>query len=231
MSSIEIPRRINNYSNSIKIIVILRNPYERLKSAYYHMIRDGFLPVLPLNCGMEKILNNEISNEYPRAEELLKFSLYSRYIEKYKQIFNDRLLILYYEDLNNNPNKVIKDCYNFLGVNDNLCQQYAKVYKEKRAQKTTHSLVRLRFEWLKNQYQYEYNSDRTRLYKRDKNILEKIFVKLITTLDIYILKYITPSGKKPDFGKTVKTKLDRLLIKDIGKLEKLLSTNLKGWKA
>jgi hypothetical protein len=95
----EVINRMVAINQDIKAIVILRNPIERLKSAYFHYMNDGFGPILPLNEGVGLLINGKLKDRYPRTEELIEFGFYSKYLKNYKTLLKDNLLVLFYDDL------------------------------------------------------------------------------------------------------------------------------------
>ena len=55
----EVPSRLIENNPNIKIIIFLRNPVDRVISAYYHGMKMGLLPLLEINEGLKKILNED----------------------------------------------------------------------------------------------------------------------------------------------------------------------------
>jgi len=100
----DVPERIFNYNPDIKLIYILRNPIERAYSHYSHnVITDN----IQYKSFEEAI---EVSNEVVSA------SKYMMQIEQYLKYFKEsQLLLLDFDELKDNPRKVINDVLLFVG--------------------------------------------------------------------------------------------------------------------
>lgn len=221
------PDRIINFNSEIKAIAILRNPLERLKSAYFHYINDGFAPVKGLNSGISNLLDGKLANTYKRTEELLEFGLYADHIINYKTVLKDNLLVLFYDDLKNDKLEVIKRCYSFLSVDNTYIPE--EKYLTSRPQKVNYSLAR---SWLltkKNNYQYDYNDEKTRLFYKEQSDRDKLVCRRIDQIDKLIVSRLFKSNKKPEYSEVLKKRLINFYQKDIEKLEVALGVDLSHW--
>lgn len=112
-------QNIKNEVPDAKIIIILRNPVERLISHYKANIRDG-RAILPF---ME-----EINNDYNKPRKGWKISagyyeqgLYYNQVERYIRTFGkDKVKIFWFEELIKDPAKVAHDLFSFLDVDPNV---------------------------------------------------------------------------------------------------------------
>lgn len=112
----ECPRRLYENLPNAKLIVILRNPIARAVSAYFHYMKTGFLPIVPFEVGMRKILDGEYV-KYPRAKEVLTFGLYERHLREYLHYYHpEQLKVVYLEAVSNDAQVTIQQLYAFLGV-------------------------------------------------------------------------------------------------------------------
>ncbi len=99
------PFEIKNLVPDAKIIIILRNPIERALSHFLMNLRDGL------------IVDTNFCKAIQKRPLYLKLGLYSKHIEKYFNVFNeDNVLILFYEDLKENPIDLLRKIFLFLGV-------------------------------------------------------------------------------------------------------------------
>lgn len=99
----EAPERIHKYNPNIKLIIILRNPAERLYSHYLHAKVNHELPSF----------NDVIKNQ----QTFVKSNLYAYHMKRYLRYFDKtQILTLIYADISKNPKKIIENVYAFLGV-------------------------------------------------------------------------------------------------------------------
>ena len=155
----EVAGRIQHHLPDSKIIAVLRNPVYRAISAYYHNIRYGFLPPLPIETGMKKILlDPSFSTRHKRALEIIECGYYFKYLSQYaahKQ--GRRLLVLLYDEILANPLESVQKAYVFLGVPKDHVP--APLYH--RPQKVIYSMNRLKVLRFGNLLAFRYNQDRT----------------------------------------------------------------------
>lgn len=124
-------KRIKNSGLTPRIIILLRDPSKRALSHYYHLLRRG-----REKRSFEKALKEEdelIQNIYPtlfhntllnqeNTKKYLRFSykhkgLYLEQIKRYYKYFSsDQILIEATENMFNEPSKVFKKIYRFLGI-------------------------------------------------------------------------------------------------------------------
>lgn len=100
--------RIHKHFPSVKIFAILRDPVERAYSQYLHTNRlfnfaDSF---------------EEAVQKYP---EILERGLYYRNLKRYTRLFDsNQLKILFFDDLKERPEKLLKELDEFLGITTNF---------------------------------------------------------------------------------------------------------------
>ena len=98
--------RIANHVPKSRIIYIVRDPFERVESAWLQFMYTGH-PV-------KGIFSKDIREYPPMVEQ----SLYWQTIKAYKAYFpDDQILILFFDDLRLDAQKVAVQCYEFLKVN------------------------------------------------------------------------------------------------------------------
>ncbi len=84
-------KRIKNYNESAKILVCIRNPYERTESGIRFLQRNGY--------GFGRV--EELINKHT---ELVEGSLYGRNISELYKIFEkEQVLLLEYDTLKADP--------------------------------------------------------------------------------------------------------------------------------
>lgn len=116
--SLKAPERIRHYIPEAKLIAVLRNPVDRAYSNFLHLTRDGREPLIDFAQALReekaRILNNWGFNWHYQQK-----GFYYAQLKRYFDIFEQQQIRVYlYEDLNNNPASVLKDIFQFLGVDE-----------------------------------------------------------------------------------------------------------------
>lgn len=98
--------RIASLYPHVKLIVILRNPIDRAFSQYINAQKAG---EIKKNSSFEAYIHKEKS--------VMEQGFYMNQLERYFNFFNsDQILILVYEDIQNNPQKFMEKIYTHIGV-------------------------------------------------------------------------------------------------------------------
>ena len=99
--------RVYKYNPNIKIIVTLRDPYERALSNHLHLIRND----------LYKDNNQGFCFAIKTHPEYIEQSLYYKHLSNWFKTFpRESFLILLQEDIKNNPDYCSKQIYSFLGI-------------------------------------------------------------------------------------------------------------------
>ncbi len=115
-----VPERIYNYNHDAKIIYIVREPVERLKSMWrqtlstghwyrqvYKIYSDVDIPLMPKNF-LKAVY------EYPAFLEATK---YWTHLNNYRDFFEDKnILVLFFKDLKKDPKSIYKTMCSFLNI-------------------------------------------------------------------------------------------------------------------
>ncbi len=222
----EVPERIYNELPDAKLIAVLRNPVDRAISACYHNINYGFLPVENPDVLLRKIFTGQEIIGYPRANEIIEFGLYHKYLEMYNNYYaSGRLLIVKHDDIKKDSRNEIKKIYSYLGIS----ADYVPKSLNSRPQSVIYNLNRLKFLRLRNRIIYQYNSTRTRLSKR-RGLFLKIVRGLFESFDNLLLSKIFKNEKGKISNETI-TLIQNAYISDIQNLEKKYNLDLEDWKS
>ncbi len=221
----EVPIRIRRHLPHAKLIAVLRNPIERAVSAYYHNINYGFIPARNIEKGMNLLLDGAYEKTFKRAYEIIDFGFYYKHLKEYQYFFdNNSFLVLLYDDIIADKLSAIQKVYSFLNVESS----YVPKAINSKPQAVIYSIPRLRFLTLRNRFLYKYNSDRTRLFLRDGNILGRIVARVITKVDSKYLSKIFVSSK-PKLTMELANRLYKIYNKDIEKLQAYIGRDLSHW--
>lgn len=108
------PEKIKGYLPDAKLIVILREPTSRLYSRYLHLARDGRLPTP----NFEDALDKENTIWWTR-NDLVQEGFYHKHLSRYYDLFpKEQIKVFLYEDLSKQPEKVMKELFQFIGVDN-----------------------------------------------------------------------------------------------------------------
>ena len=102
------PSRIKQLFPHVKILVILRNPIDRAYS-HYRLFRSG--------PGISSPPDFDVAvHEYPDFRD---GGLYFKHLSRYYELFPaEQIGVFLYDDLERNPEKLLRDVERFLGVNE-----------------------------------------------------------------------------------------------------------------
>ena len=114
------PERIKYYIPDVKIIAILRNPAEVAYSSFCHLIRDGDEQVFDFVKALQEE-ETRIRNNWAGLWHYRQRGFYYVQLKRYFEHFERKQIQVYlYEDLRNNPVKLLQDIFVFLNVDDSF---------------------------------------------------------------------------------------------------------------
>lgn len=220
----EVPARMKAVNPDIKIIVVLRNPVERLVSAYYYYIKLGFIPVVDINEAIPRLLKGEsIGNQ--KARDLLGYGKYATHLGRYLSCFpKDQLLILMQEDIASSPKDSLETTCAFLGVDPEKARPPLR-----HVNAGVYPLTRLRFLTRRNRYLYRYDAETGKLVHRKMTPGGYAAAAIITTVDRYVLERVI-GNDKPELHDDVRSMLLQYYRDEVDETERVIGRNLKDWK-
>lgn len=191
----------------IPIIFSLRNPVERAYSAYNNLVRDGretleFMEAL--NAEEERLADN-----WDWMWAYKAGGLYADAIEHFQREFTNVKVVLF-DDLEDNPDKVLKEIFEFLKVDPTVTVNHETKYSH--SGKPKNAFVAMLTD-RNNKVAYALRRGIMSLVPR--SFLEKIASKLL---------------KKEEQPEDATKYLQDFFNSDIGKLETLIGRDLSHWK-
>lgn len=109
-----VAKRLAYYLPDVKLFTILRNPVDQVQSHFWHLQRQQFHQWT--REGAPETLKDGLENERIR-NMLIEPALYSKQLVRWLRYFSkDKLLILFFDDMKDNPNIFLSSIFNHLGV-------------------------------------------------------------------------------------------------------------------
>ncbi len=201
----EVPGKIHKLIPEAKIIIMLRDPVQRAVSHYMMDRRLGYVNI-PFEDIVFKNNNSEKLELY--YQQYIKLGMYYNPVKRYMDVFGeDQVWIGFTDDLNNNPETVLGDLIDFLGVSRNN----SKNISEKR---NVNKIPKL--DLIAN------------LYKSGK-LRKTLNLILPDKIKKNIKKILFKSSVKQVVDKDLEMHLRKLYSEDILKLRKLVNKDLGEW--
>ena len=122
-------KRLFSHNKNVKLIVVLRNPIDRVFSAYNYCLSRG----LEKNKSFPDAIRerNRYPNDVMRSRNCnyINTSMYYLHIDLISEfVKKERIMLINFEDLKNNPNKICADVFKFMGLpHDNVLLETRKV--------------------------------------------------------------------------------------------------------
>ena len=120
LQSLKAPKRIHHYIPDVRLIAILRNPVDRAYSAFMHLIRAGREPLRDFAQALQEE-DKRIQNNWGELWQYKRQGLYADQLKLYFEQFDRNQIQVYlYEELENDPIKLLKNIFNFLNVDESF---------------------------------------------------------------------------------------------------------------
>lgn len=209
LSNPTLPLRLKKHLSNPLLLCVLREPVSRTVSAYYHYIRDGFIPNIDINEGLSLIFEHGEIPEHPRSKQIIEYSLYGKHLRNYLSCFKkEDILVLRQEQIAQDPQAVLDRVSNFLSLKINLSRKVEK----SRPQAVVYNHRRLDWLRLKNRFCRNYTDSYLR-YIDKENPYSRFLSKSITGTDRYILRHLF-GYKKPQLNAENRHTLKRIFDED-----------------
>jgi hypothetical protein len=105
-----VPERMHEVLPDVKLIFVLRNPIDRARSNFWHDFRSG---KYPFTMTFSEFIRSPIRDN----RSIISSGRYFEHFQRFEQHFNrSQFIIFLTKDLKERPDDVLRDIYNFLGV-------------------------------------------------------------------------------------------------------------------
>jgi hypothetical protein len=208
-AALNIKERLPN----VKLIAILRQPTDRLYSRYLHLARESRTPTSNFEDALDK------DSIWWKRNDLIQEGFYHSHLKMYYDLFpKEQIHVVLYDDFRANPQGVISDIYQFIGVD----ASYAPSMNT------------------------EFNVSGFVANKKLDNIIgqNSVVKSLISKVSPSLTKYLSESKKikslvnrmrnknlkRPPLSKNLKTQINEIYRSEIDKLQSLINVDLSHWQ-
>lgn len=224
LGSPEVPARLGEHLPNAQLLAILREPIARAVSAYYHFMRYGYLPLLPLNEGMARILAEKPGPGFSPERALLEYGCYATALRRYFEHFAPaNLHVVLHEDVSSDPAACYRKILDFLDLpaadlpslrrrNEGI-YSYARLRYLRAVQKVSN-----RIDPARNSWKFRFGPIGMGIYFLARQIDKRILAPLCEQ---------QPTRLDPD----IRAKLTELYQPEIDGLEEIIGRDLSAWKA
>ena len=205
--------RIKETIPGVKLLAILRNPVDRAYSAYMHAIREWNEPSETFKAALEKE-PERIAAGWGLLWHYTKAGYYFEQLDRYYKIFNpNQIKVVLYDDLVKDTEGLIKDIFEFLGVDPTFSPDTSARPNVSGFPKSP------------GFHKFMY-----RLFMEDnpiKRVSQLVFPK--KTRQNVMVNMRLMNLEKRKMSKDIRNELINLFRDDIEKLEKLINRDLSFW--
>ncbi|KAA1162951.1 sulfotransferase domain-containing protein [Pseudoalteromonas distincta] len=201
------------HNSDVKIVLFLREPTERAFSSYLYALQKGW--------EVRKCPNSAIFGSYQGSDgsvekmntDYLFAGYYAHHIKALLNIFDKSNVKVYlFEDFKVNPELIIKDLCNFIGVQFNF--KITKSVSNKAALPNSQFLAK-------------HLNKKTKLNQSFKALLPRSFRQGLRTK---LLEFNKSSEKPPSLSEELRSSLEKYYEPKNVELERFLKLNLGKWK-
>ncbi|WP_421752959.1 sulfotransferase family protein [Croceimicrobium sp.] len=207
-------QRIKHYVPEAKLMAILRHPADRIFSRYFHLVRENEIPE---GGDLNEVFNKE--SIWWRRPDLVNEGFYYRQLKPYFEHFDpNQIKIFLYEDFIGKTDEVVKEAFQFLGVDPNVKVGTDVVYNKsgKVRNKSVDALV-------------GQESAPIRFLKKFTPGLHRQ-LKGSVAVNRWLNNVRNKNLEKPDFDPKLKQRIiNEIYREDIENLQKLIKRDLKHW--
>ena len=221
LTSEQAPERIRKHIPNVRLFVSLRNPLDQVYSHYWHLSRQNFHSSDRTRWSFEEALD-----KYEKP--LIDPALYYKHIQRWLQYFDrSQLLIIFYDDICKQPDKIIKKLYFFLGVDGEFLPESLGKKDSSVRQGTSPKSP-----FLGNVYSALYDSLNRHIYSPLTGLVgNKTAATIRDALRVrQVLQFLFYQKGYPQMNPQTRTRLRERFAHDIQNLAELTGRDLSHWK-
>ncbi|MFN5324564.1 MAG: sulfotransferase domain-containing protein [Bacteroidota bacterium] len=124
-------KRLYEHNPQVRMIILLRNPVDRAYSAYQYARLMGFEKSPTFEIALEKDLS-QIEDKIIRGT--VDYKGRGRYAEQLEAVYSlfpkEQVKVILQDDLQSDPEKVLKDCFGFAGLDPGFVPDFKRKFNE-----------------------------------------------------------------------------------------------------
>ena len=218
LGHVEVPARLHQYLPHAKLLVVIREPVARAVSAYFHYVRHGFVPLLPLDEAFDALVAGSLTDRYPRSAEVLEYGLYGKHLQRYLEHFPmAQLKVFEQKALTADPEASLRSAFEFLDVDPSFVPDTTTYVSNK----GVYSPFRLRLLRTKNRFVYDYSPDLRLRRPRKPSPAGWVYNAAVVGLDRTVLSRFD-DGRPPELSGAARRRLEEFYAQDRPALEPIL---------
>jgi len=208
---------INNFKKylnaNLKIIIVLRNPIDRAYSNYKHHVRDGIEQLEFEDAIVQSIATQRMNEKWWWGFNYIEPGFYYKPVKAYLNTFGKKNVKIYlYDDFQENPILILKDIFNFLGVDNKFEPDVTVSFN------VSDLIINKKF----NNFLFDINHPL-------KEFIRPVFINLLgNEVTEKIVNFFKNKNKRKLKRKTRK-KLIEVYKKDLLLLQSLIEKDLSSW--
>lgn len=111
------PLTLPELHNNVKVIITLRDPEERLVSAYRFFKSRGMIPSsMDFNQYIKKQFDEGVTEKTEVQYRALDHCRENHYIKIWRSAYGEKLLVVNFESIKRNPEETLNEIFQFIGV-------------------------------------------------------------------------------------------------------------------
>lgn len=212
--------RLHRHLPQARLFAVIREPVARAVSAYFHYVRHGFVPLMPVDAAFEALLDGRLESEYPRSVEILDYGMYGRHLQRYLTLFGrDQVLVFEQRALTGDPTGSLRAAFAFVGVDPD----FVPTTTTRVSNRGVYAPLRLRLLRTKNRTQYHYTPQLDRRYPRRPTPWGWAYNAAVVGVDRTVLSRFD-TGRPPALAPGTRAALQEYYERDRPALEAVLDT-------
>lgn len=119
------PQRIKSYIPDAKLIVVLRQPAERIYSRFLHLARENQLP----SKSFEDLFDR--SSKWWKRPDLVNEGFYYQHLKRFYENFPvENLKVILYDEMKSGKEEMFRELFRFLGVDEDFIPETDITYNQ-----------------------------------------------------------------------------------------------------